>query len=81
VRQGDPISPLLFCIAEEVLSRGISNLVDDGKLDLIKVSRHSYVPSHVLYANDIMVFCKGRLQALILFKICFMTMLQYLARG
>ncbi|GAU47191.1 hypothetical protein TSUD_350560 [Trifolium subterraneum] len=61
VRQGDPLSPLLFCLAEEVLSRGIAKLVSDGSTDLIKGSRNSLVPSHCLYADDIMVFCRGKL--------------------
>jgi hypothetical protein len=60
VRQGDPLSPLLFCIAEDVLSRHISKLVVDGKLHLIKGTRNVNVPSHCLYADDIMVYCKGR---------------------
>ncbi|PNX79615.1 ribonuclease H, partial [Trifolium pratense] len=61
VRQGDPLSPLLFCIAEDVLSRSISKLVLEGKLDLIKGTRHLSVPSHTFYADDLMVFCKGKL--------------------
>jgi hypothetical protein len=64
VRQGDPLSPLLFCLAEEVLSRGISLLVDEGKIELIKGSRNTRVPSHCLYADDIMVFCKGKFSSL-----------------
>ncbi|CAJ2641500.1 unnamed protein product [Trifolium pratense] len=59
VRQGDPLSPLLFCLAEEVISRSITNLVREGKLSLISGSRNFNVPSHVLYADDIMLFCKG----------------------
>jgi hypothetical protein len=61
VRQADPLSPLLFCIAEDVLSRGISKLVESGNLELIKGTRHLNVPSHTLYADDIMIFCKGKL--------------------
>ncbi|MCI10142.1 RNA-directed DNA polymerase (Reverse transcriptase), partial [Trifolium medium] len=51
-------------LAEEVLSRGITKLVADGKVDLIKASRNNYVPSHCLYADDIMVFCRGKLSCL-----------------
>lgn len=59
VRQGDPLSPLFFCLAEEVLSRGLTKLVTSGKLSLMTGSRGTHVPSHVLYADDIMIFCKG----------------------
>ncbi|XP_058770393.1 uncharacterized protein LOC131644024 [Vicia villosa] len=59
VRQRDPLSPLLFCLAEDVLSRGLSKLVENKKVRQIKATRDSFVPSHVLYADDIMVFCKG----------------------
>jgi mannosylglycoprotein endo-beta-mannosidase len=64
VRQGDPLSPLLFCLAEEVLSRGISRLVAQGKLHLIKGTRNIKVPSHSFYADDLMIFCKGNLAGL-----------------
>lgn len=61
MRQGDPLSPLLFCIAEEVLSRGIEALVVDGRLTQISATRNLFIPSHCLYADDILIFCKGTL--------------------
>ncbi|GAU35013.1 hypothetical protein TSUD_103360 [Trifolium subterraneum] len=64
VRQGDPLSPLLFCLADDVLSRSISRLVSDGSLNVIKGTRHVNVPSHSFYADDLMIFCKGNLAGL-----------------
>jgi len=53
VRQGDPLSPLLFCHAEEVLSRGISKLMNDKKF-LHMASPQGYLtPFHILYVDDI----------------------------
>jgi hypothetical protein len=59
VRQGDPLSPLLFCIAEEVLSRGLMQALEDGRLQPMTLCRGINIPSHVLYADDIMIFCKA----------------------
>jgi hypothetical protein len=50
-------------LAEDVLSRSISRLVDNGVLDLMRGTRHVNVPSHSFYADDLMVYCKGKLSS------------------
>ena len=59
VRQGDPLSPLLFCLAEEVLSRALSSSVVRGRLTPMSYCRGTTFPTQVLYADDIMIFCTG----------------------
>jgi len=58
------LSPLLFCLAEEVLSRGITKLVEEGKVKLITGARNIQIPSHCLYADDIMIYCRGNFYCL-----------------
>ena len=59
VRQGDPFSPLLFNIAEDFLSRYLSALCTAGAVDPMRASRNVQVPSHLLYADDVLLFCKA----------------------
>jgi hypothetical protein len=59
VRQGDPLSPLLFCLAEEVLSKALSVSLARGRLIPMSYCCGTNLPTHVLYADDIMIFCTG----------------------
>lgn len=59
MESGKPLSPLLFCLAEEVLSRYISHAAETGDLIPIRAGRQTRVPTHLLYADDILLFCQA----------------------
>lgn len=60
LRQGLERNPSLFIIAEEALSRGLSYLFQkEGLVGFYKCGRSSLFRTHLLYADETLVFCNG----------------------
>ncbi|XP_074298841.1 uncharacterized protein LOC141629796 [Silene latifolia] len=59
LRQGDPISPYLFIICMEVLSRQLARAERMKTLTGIKISRYEPTLSHLFYADDALLCCKA----------------------
>jgi hypothetical protein len=57
LRQGDPLSPYLFVLCMEKLSLSIQQKVLSGIWKPIQVSKGGPQLSHILFADDIMLFC------------------------
>ncbi|CAN0846303.1 LINE-1 retrotransposable element ORF2 protein [Linum grandiflorum] len=60
LRQGDPLSPLLFAICSEVLSRLFHKAIEQHSLRGIKISRHSPAISHLFFADDSFIFLEAQ---------------------
>ncbi|XP_026434585.1 uncharacterized protein LOC113332125 [Papaver somniferum] len=63
LRHGDPLYPILFVIAEEVLSRNIARMVHEGLLKTM-VNRGGCQPSHPMFVDDTFIFCNGHKRTL-----------------
>lgn len=55
------MSPLLFILADEALNRALHAFVIQGKVKRIARACSSIPPSHVMYADDMIIFCNASL--------------------
>ncbi|KAL1549150.1 hypothetical protein AAHA92_17285 [Salvia divinorum] len=70
LRQGDPISPVLFVIAADYLSRALDKLILGRKEMLFKSTHYSSEISHLAYADDILIFTQAATSSLSQLRAC-----------
>jgi hypothetical protein len=59
LRQGDPLSPFLFILGTEVISRLLIRLESQDLLKGIKIAKNHSLISHLLFADDLILFAKA----------------------
>ncbi|XP_062149886.1 uncharacterized mitochondrial protein AtMg01250-like [Alnus glutinosa] len=62
LRQGDPLSPYLFLIVVEGLSSLLSKAVMENRLTGVPISAGGYKLSHLLFADDSLLFCRASME-------------------
>jgi len=58
IRQGCPLSPLLFLLVAEGLSRAIAEAKRNGSFKGIRISPSLSI-THLLFVDDVLIFCTG----------------------
>lgn len=58
LRQGDPLSPCIFLLVKEVLSKLITKEVCEGTLSGLKINRHCPKLSHIFFTDDALLFAE-----------------------
>lgn len=71
LRQGDPISPFLFSIAMEYLSRYLSGLKEVKEFTFHTTCARLGV-THLYFADDLLLFSRGDLSSVTALHNCFL---------
>jgi hypothetical protein len=61
LRQGCPLSPLLFMLVIEGISRLLGHYKEEGLFVGIKITKNFNI-SHLLFVDDVLIFGRGRLK-------------------
>ena len=74
LRQGDPLSPLLFVLVMDALGRMLDKAVLEGHLSGFSVGNlegRSLAMSHLLFADDTLIFCEANLDHILILHMIF----------
>ena len=72
LRQGDPLSPLLFVLVMEAVSRKLDKAVHEGCLSGFNAGAsvgRSLMVSHLLFADDTLIFCDANIDQMLILRI------------
>ena len=59
LREGDPLSPFLFVIIAEALSRMVGKAAQEGLIQGFKVAASTPLVTHLNYGDDTLIFCEA----------------------
>ena len=59
IKQGDPLSPILFILASKAISRRLNKKVSDGSVTHYAMPRDCLRVTHLLFVDDIVIFARG----------------------
>ncbi|KAL9681261.1 hypothetical protein QQ045_013043 [Rhodiola kirilowii] len=63
VRQGDPLSPSLFILAMDYLSKLINNCIRRNEISTYKLQGCKTYMHHLMYADDLLLFSNGHINS------------------
>jgi hypothetical protein len=71
IRQGDPLSPYLFILCADVLSRMLTNKQDQSLINGISLAHNAHKVSHLFFADDSLIFCNANKEEAVHLKTVF----------
>lgn len=77
LRQGDPLSFFLFILGTSVLSRLLVRAEVSGSIHCTRISRSAPPISHLLFADDTLVFARANPQEVEVIRQIFATYLDW----
>ena len=71
MREGDPLSPLLFVLGIKALGRMLDKAIHEGHMSGFHVGNlqgRSLLVPHLLFADDTLIFCDANLDQILILR-------------